>query len=65
MARTIHEVLDSDRDLYAEYKDLAGNQDRLDEMSAVMDGCNYSADFNLMRRALNLTLHMLEFERRS
>jgi len=64
MARTVHELLDSDRDLYNEYRRLTDNPERLDEMAAIMEGCNYSADYNLMRRALVLTRKMLEFERK-
>jgi len=62
MARTIHEVLDRDRELYPEFRSLLDNPERLDEMSAIMDGCNYSAEFNLMRRSLGLAKRVLEFE---
>lgn len=61
-ARTIHEVLDRDRELYPEFRDLSENDRRLDEMSAIMDGCGYSAEFNLMKRALLTTRRTLEFE---
>ena len=64
MARTIHEVLDSDRDLYNEYRQLADNSERLDEMAAIMEGCGYAAEFNLMRRSTVLTRRVLEFERK-
>ncbi len=63
MARNIHEVLDRDRELYPEFKKLSENPKRLDEMSAIMIGCEYAAEFNLMRRALETTCRMLEFER--
>lgn len=62
-ARTIHEVLDSDRELYSEYKALSMNPDRLDEMSAIMESCGYGPNYNLMRRALLLVPKVLEFER--
>jgi hypothetical protein len=62
MARTIHEVLDYDRELYTEFRKLSENPERLDEMAAIMEGCNYSAEFNLMRRALGLSRRVLEFE---
>ncbi len=62
MARTIHEVLDRDRELYPEFRNLLNNPERLDEMSAIMEGCNYSVEFNLMRRSLELTKRVLEFE---
>jgi len=63
MARTIHEVLDSDRELYTEYRRVMENSRRLDEMSAIMEGCGYSTEFNLLRRSGRLTVHVLEFER--
>ena len=63
MARSIHEVLDSDRELYNEYRRLSDNPERLDEMAAIMEGCGYAAEYNLMRRSLILTRRMLEFER--
>ena len=63
MARTIHEVLDSDRELYNEYRRLSENQERLDEMAAIMEGCGYAAEYNLMRRSLTLSRRMMEFER--
>jgi len=34
MARTIHEVLHRDRELYPEFRNLLNNPERLDEMSA-------------------------------
>ena len=64
MARTIHEVLDSDRDLYNEYRQLTDKSERLDEMAAIMEGCGYAAEFNLMRRSAVLTRRVLEFERK-
>jgi len=63
MARTIHEILDYDRDLYTEFRKLSENSERLDEMAAIMNGCGYSAEFNLMRRALGVSRRVLEFER--
>jgi hypothetical protein len=63
MARTIHEVLDKDRELYNEYRTLTDNPERLDEMAAIMEGCGYAAEYNLMRRSLILTRKILEFER--
>jgi hypothetical protein len=63
MARSIHEVLDSDRELYNEYRRLSDNPERLDEMAAIMEGCGYAAEYNLMRRSTLLTRKMLEFER--
>ena len=61
--RTIHEVLDRDRELYSAFRELSENESRLEEMSAIMDGCNYSGEFNLMKRSLVLARRMLEFER--